>query len=437
MRQPTLLWPEDPGPKCCKLRRQLKRGTLGAPMAFRPEVVPASYDPNTPFVHRLKCFGRMAPRDMVVKCRGLPWSCTEEEIRLFFEPAERSIVKVTLTKNRDARPSGEAFVTFDSEEDYEYALTKDKQHMGKRYIEVFPASASDVEYNITGPERRLRTGISLPGRGTSVVRLRGLPYGCTNDEIVRFFHPLPIADNGIVMPYDHRSGKATGEAFVAFYEPDAAERALERNRNNIQHRYIEVFSSSYGEMLHALEVEEGRGEGGGSWRNSRFSPYERYQSYGPRGYGAGRSRRHGGSSLGWLQTFAIGYGGGLDRAKEKGSLAHSWDGGDAYSEPYGGRLGGGPIRRGWRDDRVPPPRSRRYAARGRFFVRMRGLPYRATECDIADFFYPLRPSTIDILTEYGTGRPSGEAVVEFLSLSERDDALRRDRKHMGKLFYCS
>ncbi|VDK44773.1 unnamed protein product [Anisakis simplex] len=358
----------------------------------------------------------MARRDLVIKCRGLPWSCTEDELRSFFErkklncsysAAARSIVKIMLTKNRDGRPSGEAFVTFENEEDYEYALTKDKQHMGKRYVEVFAASASDVEYNITGPERRLRTGISLPGRDTSIVRLRGLPYGCTNDEIVRFFQPIPIADNGIVMPYDHRSGKATGEAFVAFYEIGSASRALERNRNNIQHRYIEVFPSTYGEMLHALDVEESRRDNGSSWRKPRVSPYERGSNYASRGYGSGRSRRH-----------------------------DSWGSSDAFSEPYGSRFGGGPMRKVWQEERshAPLSRSRRYAADS-FFVRMRGLPYRATERDIVDFFYPLRPGAIDILNEYGSGRPSGEAVVEFFSFSEREDALRRDRKHLGNLLY--
>ena len=38
---------------------------------------------------------------------------------------------------REGRPSGEAFVEMESDEDVANALKKDKKNMGKRYIEVF------------------------------------------------------------------------------------------------------------------------------------------------------------------------------------------------------------------------------------------------------------------------------------------------------------
>ncbi|MFH4979548.1 hypothetical protein AB6A40_006257 [Gnathostoma spinigerum] len=250
------------------------------------------------------------PSDLVLKCRGLPWSCREEDIYDFFGSASRSISKVTLTRNRDGRASGEAFVFFTNDSDYSHALRKDKEHMGKRYIEVFPASLNDVEYNVEGPERRMRMGVTLPDRYTSIVRLRGLPYGCTEEEIIRFFHPLQIAPNGIVIPYDLRSGKSTGEAFVAFYTPDNADRALERNRANIQHRYIEVFPSSYGEMAAAVDVDDMRGGGGGGWdsgRSMRPTPYDRYGGGGSYG---GSSRGYGSGSYGGSRG---GGGGGGDR----------------------------------------------------------------------------------------------------------------------------
>lgn len=45
---------------------------------------------------------------------------------------------VHLTEVRPGRPSGECFVEVESQEDVEEALKKDKENMGKRYIEGNP-----------------------------------------------------------------------------------------------------------------------------------------------------------------------------------------------------------------------------------------------------------------------------------------------------------
>jgi len=42
---------------------------------------------------------------------------------------------VHFTYNRDGRPSGEAYIELSSEQDVSLAISKNQQHMGKRYIE--------------------------------------------------------------------------------------------------------------------------------------------------------------------------------------------------------------------------------------------------------------------------------------------------------------
>lgn len=42
---------------------------------------------------------------------------------------------IHFTFVRDGRPSGEAYIELETEQDLNNALTKDKHHMGKRYIE--------------------------------------------------------------------------------------------------------------------------------------------------------------------------------------------------------------------------------------------------------------------------------------------------------------
>lgn len=81
----------------------------------------------------------------------------------------------------DGRPSGEAFVELCSAEDVEKALAHNREHMGKRYVEIFRANKSQLEWDCKKEERV--TGVE----GSGVVRLRGLPFGCTEDKIQTFF----------------------------------------------------------------------------------------------------------------------------------------------------------------------------------------------------------------------------------------------------------
>ena len=64
-------------------------------------------------------------------------STTVDEIVNFFSDVsfkdEKESVHLTLT--REGRPSGEAYIELETEEDMNKALEKDKAHMGKRYIE--------------------------------------------------------------------------------------------------------------------------------------------------------------------------------------------------------------------------------------------------------------------------------------------------------------
>ncbi|KAL0418507.1 UNVERIFIED_CONTAM: G-rich sequence factor 1 [Sesamum radiatum] len=72
-----------------------------------------------------------------------------------------------------------------------------------------------------------------------VVRLRGLPFDCAEAEIVDFFHGLDVVD----ILFVHKGGKPTGEAYCVLGYPLQIDFALQRNRQNIGRRYVEVFRS--------------------------------------------------------------------------------------------------------------------------------------------------------------------------------------------------
>jgi len=121
--------------------------------------------------------------EFFVRIRGLPFSTTSTEIVEFFHDV---IVAggesgITFTYTRDGRPSGEACVAVVSHNDQMQALNHNKEHIGSRYIEVFEANRDEMEYVVgkMGPN---------PTQATEgVLRLRGLPFGCSKEEMVQFF----------------------------------------------------------------------------------------------------------------------------------------------------------------------------------------------------------------------------------------------------------
>lgn len=73
-----------------------------------------------------------------------------------------------------------------------------------------------------------------------VVKLRGLPWSATVDEILKFFKDCKVKGkvSGIHMTTS-REGRPSGEAFVEFEDGEDVERACERDRDHMGNRYIE------------------------------------------------------------------------------------------------------------------------------------------------------------------------------------------------------
>ena len=135
--------------------------------------------------------------DFFVKLRGMPFSSTAKNVVSFLPDCQ--IVGgddgVHFTVAHEGRASGDAYVELLTEEDVSRALSHNKEHMGRRYVEIFRATRGQMEYDCqSGVEGRSIGGGGVggglgegPGVEGGVVRLRGLPFGCTEDQVRIFF----------------------------------------------------------------------------------------------------------------------------------------------------------------------------------------------------------------------------------------------------------
>mmetsp|Transcript_24062 Transcript_24062/g.39277 ORF Transcript_24062/g.39277 Transcript_24062/m.39277 type:complete len:295 (+) Transcript_24062:489-1373(+) len=258
------------------------------------------------------------------RLRSLPFDATLEDILILFQGLV--VIDVVLVGQ------GEAFVIFANPMDYQMALQRDRQTIGRSFVEISPASRSDYyaaiatqqwqeqkgapparggDEKLSGDDHRdlggkgsessgwgsglhslsrqsmssgpnldsrmeglrrgpigmrsggppranppgvlvKRTGGGIQvGEHTGYLRMRGLPFSASREDIYRFFEDYnPIAES-IVLTY-RSDGRATGEAYVAFDSPDDSRRAMELHRKTMGTRYIELFLSNKEEHGRAL-----------------------------------------------------------------------------------------------------------------------------------------------------------------------------------------
>lgn len=210
------------------------------------------------------------------------------------------------------------------------------------------------------------------------VRLRGLPFDVTEDEIRIFLGCEPV---DILLA--KRDGRFSGEAFVVLGSPLQIQMAVDKNKSYMGRRYVEVFRAKKLDYYKAVMAEVLDGTGMPSMGRGQR---------GDRGGGGGGQ-------------YGQQYGGG---------------GGGQYGQ-QGGYSNGG--------------RSNGYDEGGASTVlRLRGLPYSAQKEDIVRWFEdlqvtPISSDNVHIITDYG--RPTGVALVEFANTQDAQVGLSKDKQMMG------
>lgn len=88
---------------------------------------------------------------VIIRMRGLPYDCTAKQVLDFFSNGEKpcSVMDcsdgVLFVKKPDGRATGDAFVLFSCETDAPKALSRHRESIGQRYIELFRSTTAEVQ----------------------------------------------------------------------------------------------------------------------------------------------------------------------------------------------------------------------------------------------------------------------------------------------------
>lgn len=119
-------------------------------------------------------------------------------------------------------------------------------------LSYFPSSWSqvfDLCYSLT-PGTSNEVAQFLSKENQVIVRMRGLPFTATPQEVLAFLGPeSPVTDGAEGLLFvKYPDGRPTGDAFVLFSCEEYAQNALKKHKQILGRRYIELFRSTAAEV---------------------------------------------------------------------------------------------------------------------------------------------------------------------------------------------
>ena len=183
----------------------------------------------------------------IVKLRGLPWNTTTQEISNFLKGcnlANKDGIHF-VRRQKDGRQTGVCFVELASPSDVETAKSLDREVIGTRYIEVFGADRAELTRSHTPPPRNQGGPGSFGLRNSTtgfMIYMRGLPFEANEDDVVDFLSPIVPAEVRLLVRED--TNRPKGSCEVDFNSHTDAVAAMEKNKENLGRRYVEMFLHS-------------------------------------------------------------------------------------------------------------------------------------------------------------------------------------------------
>ncbi|KAA6418359.1 MAG: hypothetical protein FRX49_11724 [Trebouxia sp. A1-2] len=226
-------------------------------------------------------------RSRVLRLRGLPYRALEDEIFRFLEPL--IVTRVHLCR-RNGRTTGEAYVQFENRHGAGEALrSKNRQHLGNRYIEIFEAGDSDIGHTDDG------AGNGAPGisdlaqhaEPITAVKVAGLSSTATAQDVVTFLDGVELRRGLDSVVFFGDQGSGSRAALVELADDSALQLALSKNNQIFGEARLQLLQLTASETALFLQASapgfslpEGK-QHAGDWSRQQQLPAVRAQQAAP------------------------------------------------------------------------------------------------------------------------------------------------------------
>jgi RNA recognition motif-containing protein len=230
-----------------------------------------------------------------------------------------------------------------------------------------------------------------------VLRLRGLPYHASSDEVIEFMSGVDLSRECVHI-IQGRDGRPSGEAYLELRTESDMKRAMAKHKEHLGSRYVEIFRSNTSELADVLW----HGRVNGSHPSPSNSPLTNAVQA-PKTMGSPVDSRASGTPSSTATTPLM-----------RSPLRSPAQPCASTSSPA-----------------VPPSE----ATMLQLYIRLRGLPFTATDADVIQFFGTVNVQPVSVLmVPSRSGRPTGECFVELSNDEEVKNALMLHKETMGNRY---
>jgi RNA recognition motif-containing protein len=333
---------------------------------------------------------------VVIKLKGLPFESTAKDIQSFFQGLDLREEEIHLAAYKDGKAAGIAFAVFHSDEDARKAMFKNGKYLGKRYIELFLSSTSEMN-------TMLQDGVPEP---RPPKKKAGGPHEQTKPKGA---HNRQNRDQNSFR-YDKRE----------FHPPARSRSPLSRHGNSVPQFHARPFrgmgrGSNYGVSNERRNESDNRGPSSFEmrWRDDEDMAQDQYHRL-------QNERGNLRESMGNSNLQMDGYDRDMHRARGYGKE-------DGYERNV---------------HRRAPSSNREEREREDLNVqtccRLYGLPFQITEDEIIDFLEGLSVVKVKMLYHFGgsfAGKKNGRAYVELKSVRDaKEAAKKKHRQYLGSRY---
>uniref|UniRef100_A0A0N4ZPB8 RRM domain-containing protein n=1 Tax=Parastrongyloides trichosuri TaxID=131310 RepID=A0A0N4ZPB8_PARTI len=381
--------------------------------------------------------------ERILRLRGFPYSATEADFVRFFEPVKFCNIIFPVTTGK--RPQGECYVIFKNKEDAEESLMKHKNTIGRRYVEIFRTNDYEVknmENNNRACEAKMNKGRYSLNNIKNCVKLRGLPFSVTENDIKNFFSGLKVLE--IIIEKDPANGgRLTGEGMVSFSSDEDVTAALRRDKQSMGSRYIEIFRGNFPQFILMKEansmvesMQQQRGLGKVPYNNhiNNCRQYYERNSY----FYPPTCQRRGGEPPFFCGPYIRPMEGPSYFKYNKDTYFPARDCCSYY--PYNGYSKTNSFFNTSYNLSIPMPQSlnNEYnnesgGIMNEYRLQLRGIPFKVNYKDIREFFKPIHIESIS-MGYFNDGRLTGDCIVEFRDHKSVVEAKKKNGLNMGSRY---